>query len=80
MTQMDRGCEVRQRDPYTGRMVRCANAPAAHGDLALHDYCERCSKNLCPRHMRGRCTQGGRHVPAAHGADTLLRIPLEGAP
>lgn len=70
-------CEGRRRSEI-GTMVPCGADPGTQevtktgelvGNLAIFDYCRKCSKNLCDYHMKGRCSEGGKHEPANHGAD-----------
>lgn len=62
--EMDRQCEAKEKD-IDGRIRRCMALPLGIGNMSMHDYCLKCSKNLCDRHMKSRCPRGGHHQPSS---------------
>lgn len=69
-----RQCEAREKS-FDDRVRLCQDLPLG-GNMSLHDYCLKCSKNLCQRHLRRRCSKGGLHQPSEE-SDENRRNPQD---
>lgn len=50
---------------YEGR--RCGSLPAGIGNMALHNYCDYCGRNLCPRCMKNHQCSNMKRAGAKRG-------------
>lgn len=59
-----------------GKCERCGAMP--EGEYGLHDYCDHCSKNLCPKCMEAGCCG---QVPADSGMseDKSMGVSVRGS-